>query len=97
MNIFKELFWALNLNQYCIWIWFYILNIWNIISDNSEIIYVPLDNPIVQYKNIQRNVHCFQFVWSSKQWQNELIKGKQNRNKTDQRKLTSRPPTGPTL
>ena len=56
MNIFKELFWALNLNQYCIWIWFYILNIWNIISDNSEIIYVPLDNPIVQYKNIQRNV-----------------------------------------
>ena len=54
MNIFKELLWALNLNQYCIWI--YILNIWNIISDNSEIIYVPLDNPIVQYKNIQRNV-----------------------------------------
>ena len=56
MNIFKELFWALNLNQYCIWIWFYILNIWNIISDNSEIIYVPLDIPIVQYKNIQRDV-----------------------------------------
>ena len=56
MNIFKELFWAFNLNQYWIWIWFYILNIWNIISDNSEIIYVPLDNPIVQYKNIQRNV-----------------------------------------
>ena len=50
MNIFKELFWALNLNQYCIWIWFYILNIWNIISDNSEIIDVPLDNSIVQYK-----------------------------------------------
>ena len=50
MNIFKELFWALNLNQYCIWIWFYILNMWNIISDNSEIIYVPLDSPIVQYK-----------------------------------------------
>ena len=63
MNIFKELFWALNLNQYCIWIWFYILNIWNIISDNSEIIYVPLDNPIVQYKNIQRNVvTVFTFV-----------------------------------
>ena len=56
MNIFKDLFWALNLNQYCIWIWFYILNIWNIISDNSEIIYVPLDIPIVQYKNIQMDV-----------------------------------------
>ena len=59
MNIFKDLFWALNLNQYCIWIWFYILNIWNIISDNSEIIYVPLDIPIVQYKNIQRDVVTF--------------------------------------
>ena len=56
MNIFKELFWALNLDQYCIWIWFYILNIWNIISDDSKIIYVPLAIPIVQYKNIQRDV-----------------------------------------
>ena len=40
MNICKELFWALNLNQY--WIWIYILNIWNIISNNPEIFYNKL-------------------------------------------------------